>query len=61
MAQDKVKNADVIWLAGGDSPTQFAYSYDYGMCDDSAIVNVGDNTIYIGDIYLIDNRSVIPV
>lgn len=29
-AQDSIKNADVLWLAGGDTPTQFAYleSYD---------------------------------
>lgn len=24
-AQDMVKNADVLWLGGGDTPTQFAY------------------------------------
>lgn len=135
IAIDKVKNADVIWLAGGDTPTQFAYLYDYGlipclrehqgviigmsagainmaktavctitcehekqeiyeaiglvdfsvephlnkdniseellslsekyplygMCDDSAIISFHDNTIFIGDIFLIENRRVIPV
>ncbi len=28
-AQDKVRNADVLWLAGGDTPTQFAYLKSY--------------------------------
>jgi len=30
-AQDTVKNADVLWLAGGDTPTQFAYLESYGL------------------------------
>lgn len=30
-AQDTVKNADVIWLAGGDTPTQFSYLESYGL------------------------------
>lgn len=33
----------------------------YGMCDDSAIISFHDNTIFIGDIFLIENRRVIPV
>lgn len=134
-AQDTVRNADVLWLAGGDTPTQFAYlkSYGliphireqkgviigmsagainmgktatctltcqhnkleiyqaiglvefsvephldkdniadelleisekyplYGMCDDSAIICAEDDTSYIGDVFLIDNRHVIQV
>lgn len=32
-AQDWVKNEDVIWLAGGDTPTQFAYLKSYGLID----------------------------
>jgi len=32
-AQDCVKNADVIWLAGGDTPTQFSYLKSYGLID----------------------------
>lgn len=128
VAKEKVKNADVIWLAGGDTTTQFAYLkaygliscirehkgviigmsagfinmaktavctttcehrkqeiYDapglvdfsvephldkdniseelrtlsekhplYGICDDGAIICTDDNTIYIGDVFLID-------
>ncbi|PPK43674.1 Type 1 glutamine amidotransferase-like domain-containing protein [Clostridium algidicarnis] len=135
IAQDTVKNADVLWLAGGDTPIQFAYlgSYGlipyiskhkgviigmsagsinmakvavctltckhskleiyealglvefsvephfdkdnindellvlsekyqlYGMCDDSAIICTEDNTLYIGDIFLIDNRCITRV
>ena len=131
-AQDTVRNADVLWLAGGDTPTQFAYleSYGlipyireqkgviigmsagsinmaktavctltckhdkleiyealrlvefsvephfdkdnitdellvlsekyplYGICDNGAIVCTEDNTLYIGDVFLIDNRHV---
>jgi dipeptidase E len=30
-AQDTVRNADVLWLAGGDTPTQFAYLEAYGL------------------------------
>lgn len=131
-AQMAVRNADVIWLAGGDTPTQFAYmeSYGlipflrehngviigmsagsinmaktavctltcehselviyealglvdfsvephldksniteellllsekyplYGICDDGAIVCKENETLYIGDVFLIDNRHV---
>ncbi len=131
-AQDIIRNADVLWLAGGDTPTQFAYFESYGLipcikehkgviigisagsinmaktavctltcghndlliyealglvefsvephfdkdnvteellmvsekyplfglCDDSAIICEGDNTIYIGDVYLIDKGHV---
>ncbi len=131
-AQIAVRNADVIWLAGGDTPTQFAYIesyglipclrehngviigmsagsinmaktavctltcehselviYDalglvdfsvephldksniaeellllsekyplYGICDDGAIVCTEKETLYIGDVFLIDNRHV---
>jgi len=134
-AQDTVRNADVLWLAGGDTPTQFAYleSYGlipyirehkgviigmsagsinmaktavctltcehdelqiyealglvefsvephldkdnitdellvisekyplYGICDDGAIICTEDNTSYIGDVFLIDNRHVTRV
>lgn len=30
-AQDVIRNADVLWLAGGDTPTQFAYLKSYGL------------------------------
>jgi peptidase E len=30
-AQDSVRNADVLWLAGGDTPTQYAYLEAYGL------------------------------
>ena len=30
-AQDIVKASDVIWLAGGDTPTQFGYLKSYGL------------------------------
>ncbi|MBE5960885.1 MAG: hypothetical protein E7256_05795 [Lachnospiraceae bacterium] len=30
-AQDTVKNADVIWLSGGDTPTEFSYFQKYGL------------------------------
>lgn len=30
-AEDIVRNADVLWLAGGDTPKQFAYLEDYGL------------------------------
>ena len=30
-AEDIVRNADVLWLAGGDTPKQFAYFEDYGL------------------------------
>lgn len=30
-AQDTVRNADVLWLAGGDTPTQFDYLESYGV------------------------------
>lgn len=30
-AEDVVRNADVLWLAGGDTPKQFAYLEDYGL------------------------------
>lgn len=30
-AQEVVKNADVLWLAGGDTPTQFRYFKSYGL------------------------------
>lgn len=131
-AQDTVKNADVLWLAGGDTPTQFGYLeaygliscireqegviigmsagsinmaktavctltcghnelkiYEalglvefsvephldkdhisdellvlsgkyplYGICDDGAIICKEDNTLYIGDVFFIDNGHV---
>lgn len=131
-AQDMVRNSDVLWIAGGDTPTQFAYleSYGlipcireqkgviigmnagsinmtktaictltcehnelkiyealglvqfsvephfdkdniteelfalsekyplYGICDDGAIVYTEDNTLHLGDVFLIDNRHV---
>ena len=31
MAQDLVSNADVLWLAGGDTSTQFNYLESYGL------------------------------
>lgn len=134
-AQDMVRKADVLWLAGGDTPTQFAYlkSYGliscireqrgvivgmsagsinmtktavctitcehdelkiyealglvefsiephfdrdniteellmlsekypmYGICDDGAIICTEDNTLFIGDVFLIDNGHVTRV
>lgn len=131
-AQTTVETADVIWLAGGDTPTQFGYieSYGlipylrehkgviigmsagsinmakiavctltcehselviyealglvdfsvephldksniteellslsekyplYGICDDGAIVCTEDETLYIGDVFLIENGHV---
>ncbi len=30
-AQDSVRHADVLWLAGGDTPTQYAYLEAYGL------------------------------
>jgi dipeptidase E len=134
-AQDMVRNVDVLWLAGGDTPTQFAYleSYGlipcireqkgviigmsagsinmtktavctltcehneleiyealglvefsvephfdkdniteellmlsekyplYGICDDGAIICAENNTLYIGDVFLIDNGQVTRV
>lgn len=131
-AQNMVRNADVLWLAGGDTPTQFAYlkSYGliqcirehkgviigmsagsinmtktavctltcehdelkiyealglvefsvephfdkdnitkelivlsekyplYGICDDGAIICTEDNTLYIGDVFLINKGQV---
>ena len=30
-AQNMVRNADVLWLAGGDTPKQFAYLESYGL------------------------------
>jgi len=30
-AQKTVRNADVLWLAGGDTPTQYAYLKSYGL------------------------------
>jgi len=30
-AQDTVKNADVLWLSGGDTPIQFGYLESYGL------------------------------
>lgn len=30
-AQKAVSEADVIWLSGGDTPTQFAYFQQYGL------------------------------
>ena len=32
-ARMAVEKADVIWLAGGDTPTQFGYLKDYGLVD----------------------------
>jgi len=134
-AQDTVRNADVLWLAGGYTPTQFAYleSYGlipyireqkgviigmsagsinmaktaictltckhdkleiyeglglvefsvephfdknnisnellelskkyklYGLCDDGAIICTENNTLYLGDVFLIDNSNVTKV
>ncbi|WP_160358349.1 Type 1 glutamine amidotransferase-like domain-containing protein [Clostridium chromiireducens] len=134
-AQDLVRTADVLWLAGGDTPTQFAYlkSYGlipyileqkgviigmsagsinmtktavctltcehdelkiyealglvefsvephfdknniteellvlsekyplYGICDNGAIICSEDNSLYIGDVFLIDKGQVIRV
>lgn len=131
-AQDMVRNSDVLWLAGGDTPTQFTYfeSYGlipcireqkgviigmsagsinmaktaictltcdhnelkiyealglvefsvephfdkdniteelfvlsekyplYGICDDGAIVCTEDNTLHLGDVFMIDHRHV---
>ena len=31
MAQDLVSNAEVLWLAGGDTSTQFNYLESYGL------------------------------
>ncbi|MEG0614060.1 MAG: Type 1 glutamine amidotransferase-like domain-containing protein [Clostridium sp.] len=135
VAQEIVRNADVLWLAGGDTPTQFAYleSYGlipcireqkgvvigmsagsinmtktavctltcehnklkiyealglvefsvephfdkediteellllsekyplYGICDDGAIICTEDNTLYIGDVFLIEKGHVTRV
>lgn len=33
----------------------------YGICDNSAIICTEDNTSYIGDVFLIDNRHVSQV
>ena len=30
----------------------------YGVCDDSAIICTKDNTLYIGDVFLINNRHI---
>lgn len=134
-AQEVVKNADVLWLAGGDTPTQFAYleayglipcirehkgviigmsagsinmtktaictvtcehdelkiyealglvefsvepHFDkdnvseellvlsekyplYGICDDGAIISVEDKTLFVGDVFLINNGQVTKV
>lgn len=30
-AQDIIRKVDVLWLAGGDTPTQFAYLESYGL------------------------------
>lgn len=30
-AQDTVRNADVLWLSGGDTPTQFSYLKSYAL------------------------------
>ena len=134
-AQDTLRNADVLWLSGVDTPTQFGYleSYGliphirkqknviigmsagsinmaktavctltcehnkleiyealglvefsalphfdkdnitdellvlsetyplYGVCDDSAIICTEDNTSYIGDVFLVDNRCITRV
>lgn len=32
-AQDAVAKADVVWLSGGDTPTQFNYLREYGLCN----------------------------
>ena len=134
-AQDMVRNSEVIWLAGGDTPTQFAYLeaygliqcirehkgviigmsagsinmtktavctltcehnelkiYEalglvefsvephldkvnvseellvlsekyplYGICDDGAIISVEDKTLFVGDVFLINNGQVTKV
>lgn len=134
-AKELIKNADIIWLAGGDTPKQFSYLesyglvqaikeqscivigmsagainmckkaictltceheeqkiYDgiglvefsvephfnkeniteelllisesyplYGLCDDSFIICNEDETLYIGDIFFINNRSITRV
>jgi dipeptidase E len=31
-AKEAVKKADVVWLAGGDTPTQFKYFEEYDLC-----------------------------
>ncbi|MFX0547870.1 hypothetical protein ACOAKC_00915 [Hathewaya histolytica] len=31
ISQDMVRNAYVLWLGGGDTPTQFAYLESYGL------------------------------
>lgn len=31
VAQDIIRKADVLWLAGGDTPTQFGYLNSYGL------------------------------
>lgn len=33
----------------------------YGICDDGAIICTEDNTLYIGDVFLIDKGQVIRV
>ena len=32
-AQDAVAKADAVWLSGGDTPTQFNYLREYGLCN----------------------------
>ncbi len=32
-AQKVISEADIVWLAGGDTPTQFAYLQKYGLID----------------------------
>ena len=32
-AQEMIRRADVLWLAGGDTPTQFAYLESYGLIE----------------------------
>lgn len=134
-AQETLKRADIIWLSGGDTPTQFSYlkSYDLiqclkahsgiiigmsagainmaktavctltcehnqleiyeglglvefsvephfdknnvteellvlsetypliGICDEGAIICTDDKTVYIGDIFLLNDRHVTPM
>lgn len=134
-AQEAVQSADVLWLAGGDTPTQFSYLHSYGLipliqdqqgvvigmsagsinmgkiavctltcdhreqviyealglvqfsvephfdrnnvteeiltlsekyplygiCDEAAIVCVGGKSVYLGDVFFINNRQVLRV
>lgn len=56
-AQGIIRNADVIWLSGGDTPTEYKYLLEYGLVDilrqhDGVIIGMSAGTLNLAKTVL---------